>query len=306
MTDTLVSIDGGKSELRLLVATGQRRQTGTGPGMRYLPGEDGVDRIVDGVRQAAATVELPATVAGVVAGLTGLPGDPALRELLTRRLADLFGGPALVVKDVYLAHAGALNGPGTVLCVGTGTHALAVGDGGEHTTLDGWGPTLGDRGSAYAIGLAGLRAASAALDGVGRDTALTEQFGEAVGGTDLASLQRFYRDPRIVALVADFAREVLRAAGRDDVATAICQAAASDLADLATAAVTRRPDAGRLVAHSGRLVASSARFRRELADQLGARDLELVEPKGSPLEGGLTLLRGEPPYTSVVAKGDSA
>lgn len=306
MTGTLVSIDGGKSALRLLVATGEHRQTGTGPGMLYLPGEDGVDRIVEGVRQAAATVELPDTVAGVVAGLTGVPGDPALRRQLTRRLAELFGGPALVVTDVYLAHAGALNGPGTVLCVGTGTNVLAVGEGGEHTTLDGWGPLLGDRGSAYAIGLAGLRAASAALDGVGRDTVLTGRFEQTVGGTDLASLQRFYRDPGVVALVAGFARQVLGAAGRDPVATALCRAAAADLADLARAAVTRRPDAGRRVAHSGRLVSSNAALRQELADQLAARGLELVEPLGSPLEGGLTLVHGAPPYTNLAEKGDNA
>lgn len=299
--DTFISIDGGKSELRLLVASGDRRQVGVGAGMSYQPGEDGVDRILAGVRQAAAAVDLPTRVAGVVAGLTGVPGDPGPRRRLARRLEELLRGPALVIEDVYLAHAGAVNGPGTVLCVGTGTNVLAVGAAGACTSVDGWGPILGDRGSGYAIGLAGLRAASAALDGVGPPTALTEEFPGAVGGTGLASLQRFYRDQGLVARVAGFARSVLDAVPGDDVARAVCEAAVADLVAVAEAAATRQPDAGRLVSHSGRLIGSSEFLRHRLGEELGARGLELVEPVGSPLEGGLTLVRGGEPYRSVVA-----
>ncbi|MEQ4209482.1 BadF/BadG/BcrA/BcrD ATPase family protein [Actinopolymorpha sp. B9G3] len=299
--DTFISIDGGKSQLRLLVAAGDHRQVGVGAGMVYQPGEDGVDRIVAAIREAAAAIELPTHVTGVVAGLTGVPGDIGLRRQLTRRLEVLLRGPALVVEDVYLAHAGALNGPGTVLCVGTGTNVLAVGATGGYTSLDGWGPILGDRGSGYAIGLAGLRAAAAALDGVGRRTALTENFPDTVGGTDLASLQQFYRDPQLAARVSSFARFVVDAADRDDVAHAICEAAVEDLVAVAEAAATRQPDAGRLVSHSGRLVGSGEFLRRRLGDELGARGLELVEPMSSPLEGGLTLMRGGWPYASVVA-----
>ncbi|RIQ27313.1 BadF/BadG/BcrA/BcrD ATPase family protein, partial [Jiangella rhizosphaerae] len=240
--DTFISIDGGKSALRLLVATGDRRQTGAGPGMSYRPGEDGVERIADAVRTAAAGVELPDRVAGVIAGLTGVPGDPGPRRALARRLGEVLGGPALVAEDVHLAHAGALNGPGTVLCVGTGTNVLAMGAGGEYTTVEGWGPALGDRGSGYAIGLAGLRAATAALDGVGPATALTEPFRDAVGGGDLGGLQRFYRDPDLVARIAGFAPVVLAAAADDAVALAICDAAVADLVALAAAAAARQPD----------------------------------------------------------------
>lgn len=301
--DTFISIDGGKSQLRLLVAAGDRREVGFGPGMRYQPGEDGVDRIVAGIRQAVATIQLPPRVTGVVAGLTGMPGDVGLRGQLTRRLEELFRSPTLVVEDVYLAHAGALTGTGTVLCVGTGTNVLAVGAAGGHRSLDGWGPILGDRGSGYAIGLAGLRAAAAALDGADRRTSLMEEFPSAVGGTDLSSLQAFYRDPQIGARVSSFARVVVAAASaRDEVAQAICEAAVDDLVAVAEAAATRQPDAGRLVSYSGRLIGSSLFLRRRLGDELGARGYELIDPHGSPLEGGLTLLRGAEPYASIVAR----
>ncbi|MGW4801132.1 hypothetical protein ACWEPC_52800, partial [Nonomuraea sp. NPDC004297] len=75
-----LSIDGGKSELRLLVSTGGERQYGTGPGMSYRPGEDGVARILEAVRAAAGSVRLPARPAAAVAGLTGVPGEPEPRR----------------------------------------------------------------------------------------------------------------------------------------------------------------------------------------------------------------------------------
>lgn len=302
MTDTFISIDGGKSALRLLAVTGDRRQVGTGPGMSYRPGEDGVERTVAAVRAAAAGVELPDRVAGVIAGLTAVPGEPGPRRELARRIGAELGGPALVAEDVHLAHAGALAGPGTVLCLGTGTNVLAMGAGGEYTTVEGWGPALGDRGSGYAIGLAGLRAATAALDGVGPDTVLTERFPDAVGGAGLAALQRFYRDPELIARIAGFAPSVVEAAGQDAVARAICAAAVDDLVALAASAAGRQPDAGPRVSWSGRLLDAGGALRGRLDDGLRERGLEPAEPAGSSLDGGLTLLRGAAPYTRVLER----
>ncbi|PZF79886.1 hypothetical protein C1I92_28925 [Jiangella anatolica] len=281
---------------------GSRRQTGTGPGMSYVPGEDGVERTVAAVRAAAAGLDLPDRVAGIVAGLTAVPGEPGPRRELARRIGAELGGPALVAEDVHLAHAGALAGPGTVLCIGTGTNVLAMGAGGEYATVEGWGPALGDRGSGYAIGLAGLRAATAALDGVGPDTVLSERFPDAVGGTGLAALQRFYRDPELVARVAGFAPAVVEAAGHDAVARTICAAAVDDLVALAASAARRQPDAGPRVSWSGRLLDAGGPLLDRLGVGLGEHGLELTRPAGSSLEGGLRLLRGVAPYERVLAR----
>lgn len=299
---TLVSIDGGKSTLRLLVASGQRREYGEGPGMVYQPDEDGVQRIVDSVRAAAAAVSLPTVATNVIAGLTGLPGDLNVRRTLASSLATLFRGPAVVVDDAVLAHAGALNGPGTVLSVGTGTNVLAVGAAGDHARLDGWGPVLGDRGSGHAIGLAGLRAAAAAHDEVGPPTVLAESLSAAVGGTDLASLQRFYRDPHLVARVAAFAEIVLGAAAHDEVAMQICDEAARALAAAARTAIARQPNAGTRVSYSGRLLTADGIVTARLRDELSDHGLDLAEPLGSPLEGGLAVLTGAQPYASLLAQ----
>ncbi|MEU4569838.1 BadF/BadG/BcrA/BcrD ATPase family protein [Micromonospora sp. NPDC023956] len=299
-----ITIDGGKSQLRMLLRTPVGRQLGVGPGFSYQPHEDGVDRILTAVRDAAATIALPDRVTGVVAGLTGIPGEDAERRRLAHALTALLGGPAVVVEDSVLAHAGVLGGAGVVLCVGTGTTVLAVAADGAHARLDGWGPHLGDRGSAYAIGLAGMRAAAAAYDRIGPGTELVDRLVAALGGSDLAALQRYYRDPDLVPRTAAFALEVLAAADRaDPVAGRICAGAATDLADAAQAATARlRLDgAERRVSYSGRLLAPGNVLHRALSAELAARGLPLVAPRAEPLDGGPMLLDGAGPYARLLA-----
>jgi N-acetylglucosamine kinase-like BadF-type ATPase len=307
MTNT-ITIDGGKSELRLLLRTATGRQLGVGPGFTYQPHEDDVDRILAAVRGAAATISLPAQVAGVVAGLTGVPGEHAERRRLALALERQFGGPAVVVEDSILAHAGALGGPGVLLCVGTGTTVLAVDAAGDHARLDGWGPHLGDRGSAYAIGLAGMRAAAASYDRVGPATVLVDRLVAALGGVDLASLQRYYRDPAMISRTAAFAREVLDAAAHaDPVAGRICAEAATDLADAAQAATDRLglSGAARRVSFSGRLLTPGNALCQALSADLEARGLPLVMPRAEPLDGGPGLLSGAAPYARLLACQES-
>ncbi|MFF3868931.1 N-acetylglucosamine kinase [Micromonospora sp. NPDC001898] len=303
MTAT-ITIDGGKSQLRMLLSTPAGRQLGIGPGFVYQPGEDGVARILDAVRGAADTLSLPTQVTGVLAGLTGVPGDQVERRRLALAITRLLGGPAAVVEDSLLAHAGALDGAGVVLCVGTGTTVLAVAADGNYARLDGWGPHLGDRGSAYAIGLAGMRAATASYDRVGPETALADRLGAALGGTDLAALQRYYRDPALIPRTAAFALDVLDAAAQaDPVAGRICATAAADLADAAETATNRLrlSEAERQVSYSGRLLARGNVLHQALSAELDARGLSLVSPKAEPLEGGPTLLRGTGPYARLLA-----
>lgn len=297
---TFISIDSGKSQLRLLVAGEESREYGVGPGMTYQPGEDGVRRILDSVRTASELVTLPDSASGVIAGLTGVPGEVNVRREIAAGLREMFRGPVVVVDDALLAHAGALNGPGTVLCVGTGTNVLAIGGSGARLRVDGWGPLLGDRGSGHAIGLAGLRAATASLDAVGPRTVLAESLASAIGGTDLTSLQRFYRRTDVVAQVADFARQVLVAAPDDAVARGICDDAVQDLAAAAQVATARLADAGTRVSYSGRLITADGFLRSRLGAELEACGLELTDPIQSPLEGGVILLKGEPPYQALM------
>lgn len=288
---TYVSIDGGKSGLRALAAGPDGRRTGDGPGFTY--GGDDVTTILDAVRGAVRTLELPPQVDGVCAGLTGVPADPALRRQVREGLEAMLGGPAVLVEDVVTAHAGALGAPGVVTCAGTGVTVLAVSASGRTGRIDGWGPVLGDRGSAHAIGQHGLRAAASALDGSGPPTALTEALADTLGGLDLHTVQEFYRAGSLVARTAAFAVAVVAAADAgDEVAGTICAGAADDLVRSVVAAGARAglTDDAHVVSHSGRLFGSGDALLQCFTTGLDAHGWRLVPPRGDALEGGLALL----------------
>jgi glucosamine kinase len=297
-----IAVDGGKSGLRLVLATGSERQYAQGAGFVYRPDDDGVEQIIASLTSALESLTMPERIDGICAGLTGVPGDEADRLRLLTRLEAIVGAPALLAEDGVLAHAGSLSGPGTVLCVGTGTVTFALGADGQHARIDGWGPQLGDRGSAYAIGLAGLRAATAALDGVGPSTSLTDALPLVLGGTDLASLQAYYRSPDNLARTAEFARRVIDAAADDAVARGICQRAAADLAAAARSACDRAALTGaeRRVSYAGRALSPNNALHTELIAALGDIGLPLVEPAGSSLDGGIALLAHPGPYAALL------
>jgi N-acetylglucosamine kinase-like BadF-type ATPase len=85
---------------------------------------------------------------------------------LARRFAT---NSIVLASDITTSHAGALGGaPGVVVAAGTGAAALALDQEGRSAICDGWGYLLGDEGSGYAIGRAGLASALREHDGRGR------------------------------------------------------------------------------------------------------------------------------------------
>lgn len=290
---TVVAVDGGKSALRLAVQGPAGRRTATVSGFGYrVGGRDEVDELAAAIATALAETGHRGPVHRLCAGLTGLPGGPRELDRLRALLADRLGGAEILLAgDVVLAHAGALRGPGIVLNAGTGAITLALAGDGRHALVDGWGPHLGDRGSGYAIGRAGLQAGLAALDGAAPATTLTEAVPALLGGPpDLHHLQVLHRDPAVVARIAGFATSVAAAVrAGDPVATAIWQAAVADLTASASAAATRLDLRGAPVSWSGRLFAAGPTLTTPLAAALAAAGHPLVPPHSDPLTGALWL-----------------
>ena len=86
----------------------------------------------------------------------GLERAPALIDVL---VAHFPNAELVLASDMTTSHIGALDGhPGVVLAAGTGAVALAV-SANSHAVSDGWGYLVGDDGSGFAIGRAGIKAA---------------------------------------------------------------------------------------------------------------------------------------------------
>ncbi|MBI4548369.1 MAG: hypothetical protein HY707_10335 [Ignavibacteriae bacterium] len=120
---------------------------------------------------------------------------------------------------------------GIVLIAGTGSIALYRTEDGKFLRAGGWGNTLGDEGSGFAIARDALNAALKQHDGRGDKTVLTKKALEHFNITNVEDLiTKVYQDR---ADIAAFVPNVLEAvAARDHVAHAILVKNANELAEL--------------------------------------------------------------------------
>lgn len=242
-----LGVDGGGTHTVALVADGAGRVLGrgtAGPANLHSVGEraaqEALQAAIAGALAAAGGYSLP--VAAACLGLAGA-GRPPERELF-RQWAKAKGlaGRVLVVLDCDLVlAAGTPQGWGLALIAGTGSIAWGRNRAGEPARAGGWGYLLGDEGSAYAVGLAGLRAVALAADGRGPATALSAAI-LAHWGLDApeALIRQVYRATVPRAEIAALAPLVEGAAATGDpAAQRIIAEAGHDLA-LALASVARR------------------------------------------------------------------
>jgi N-acetylglucosamine kinase-like BadF-type ATPase len=150
-------------------------------------------------------------------GMAGVarPDDWAAVRAIVDRLG-LFGHVVLTHDAKAALVGGVGRGHGVVIIAGTGAIAYGINDSGTSRRVDGWGPLLGDSGSAYWIGRHGLRAVARAQDGRGPATMLRARL------FDLLGLQH---DRELVPLVYDGEFGPPQVAA---LAPAVCAAAAAD------------------------------------------------------------------------------
>jgi glucosamine kinase len=242
---TGVVIDVGKSGIRCWFDGVLASVDGMAPDAAAAA--DAGSLLADGVR--AAWCEHPASATagdvGVVAfGTNFLPLEAEL-DVAGSALRAVWPGAAIAIaEDGILAHASALGRAGVVASVGTGTIVVGIDHAGRVSRVDGWGPDLGDRGSAWAIGVAGMRAVYRQLDGTGPATTLTADLADYLrSDVDLATATRLLARPDRIRYVAGFAVRVLRAsAAGDDLARSIVEGAVDDLTASICAATRRIGD----------------------------------------------------------------
>ena len=173
--------------------------------------------------------------------------------------------------------------------------------------MDGWGYLVGDAGSGFWIGRAGMDAALRAFDGRGEPTALLESFTELFPDPAAAYVQ-LQVDERRVSRIASFSRVVDEVAAAGDtvalriVAAAGQEHAASVLAGLGRVGLLDGPAPP--VCALGNVLRSQ-RIRAAFVDRLRTRwpDLELTEPAGSGLDGAelVASLPATSPLSGLVA-----
>ena len=193
-----------------------------------------------------------------------------------------------VHSDVYIALLGyTLGKSGAIVVSGTGSMACGIDRQGNYHTSGGWGHTLGDEGSGYHLGLAGIKAALRGADGIADTTALTQRllrFYQLEKLTQLIDL--VYNPPIDKSRIAAFAPEVEQAALQGDaVADRLMSEEAEWLRRLAIA-IGAKCDTNRVGLHGG-LVTKSRLMGERLPPLLKEAGLETGTPRYSPEKGAL-------------------
>ncbi|WP_427891718.1 BadF/BadG/BcrA/BcrD ATPase family protein [Kribbella sp. GL6] len=295
-----IVVDVGKSGLRLRIRPGTagldsaRTATvaGLDPARAALPGAG--TELAAAVAAAWTSLSADAcadAVETVVIGSTFIPQPWALADCEDRFRELWPSAEIVIVTDGALAHAAALGRVGTVASIGTGTVVLGLDAGGTLRQKDGWGPDLGDRGSALDLGRSGFQEACAALDGVACDTALVSLAERALGTPiDIPAAARLLAAPDRVPRLAAFATEICQAAlDGDGTARALVRTAARWVADTCAAMAAEVGDT--TVVTVGRL-AGTPGYRQPLTEELSARGLVVQQPAASVLDVDSTLLAG--------------
>lgn len=308
LSEPTLAVDAGQTETRAALhgEHGPRLARGRGVG-RIDAGGAGTNGVASTLLQAiAGLAPLPEAPAAVGVGLSGMEaartdeleglGEALRRDLRARRVA--------IASDGATALLGALGDrPGAVVAAGTGAVAVAH-DGRRWAKVDGWGSLLGDAGSGFAIGRAGLDAALREHDGRGGSPALLRAAQRAHGPVDRL-VGGIHRTGAPAVAVAGFAKAVVDAAATGDaMALEIVQGAGRELAASAAAALSRvfATDAKVAVSYAGNLFRAGALllepFQRELARR--CPHAQVVAPRGDALAGAAVLaeradaLRPEP------------
>ncbi len=190
-----------------------------------------------------------------------------------------------IENDVRLNQVGAFaGGPGILLLSGTGSLCWAVAADGREVRIGGFGDGFGDEGSAFAIGLAALSAASQVLDGRRAGDGFANAILQTIGVVEDELIGWFYDNPARRPAVAALARTVDALAGHHAVAREILDQAAGDLA-LHVIAARRRLLGGEALpwAFVGG-VAASGRMRAAVALKVGSAPArEILPPVGGAL-----------------------
>lgn len=243
----ILGLDAGGTATRCIVATGEGEILGFGkggPANHILRGWEVARTSI----QTATSEALKAAGSGghnisiAIAGSAGIGPDGEGREVIEALLAELVPQAAIVraTGDMVAAFWGALATPiGVVVSAGTGSVCYGRNVTGLTCQVGGWGPVMGDEGSAYDIAVQALRAVACASDGRGQSTALTTAIGEALGGYSALDIAvRVYGKPLEREEIAALSLRVFGAAQqRDPTAMTILRRAGRALGVAALAAL---------------------------------------------------------------------
>ncbi len=280
----VLGLDGGGTKTEAVLWDGHA-VLGRGRGGPSNPNFVGRDAIDEAVAAAigGALRDGRADGGAVRAVVFGGPVSSVAVERMVRRLLPDTAVVRRRHEGDLVLRAGGVAGAGIAVVSGTGSMVMRRDVDGQRVLVGGWGPLLGDEGSAYDIGRQALVACARADDGRGPATALMEPILAWAGAPTLRDAVRHVYDAHTSRdQIAHLARVVSQvAADGDAVARAILDDAGRELALQVTAALGPPSErmSGRwpLVAAGG-VLAGSSLVHQSLRRHLAGQPVEVLRP----------------------------
>jgi N-acetylglucosamine kinase-like BadF-type ATPase len=296
----VLAVDGGNSKTDLVLVREDGELEGFARGPASSPHGLGAEGSVD-VLAALLEEVLGESPGGVVADVAELlmagvdfPAEEAeLREAVERRG---WAERVHVGNDTFaVLRAGTERGWGVAVVCGAGINCVGVDPDGRHARFPALGPTTGDWGGGYDVGLAATSAAARSEDGRGPRTTL-ERLVPAHFGLDTPSAlaEAIHRGTIPMRRLAELPPVVFTAAADDAVAAEIVDRLAAEVVALARVAIERLDLAEHpveVLLGGGLLQGGDGRLIGAIAAGLGAVGPSIVVSRASsPPIVGATLL----------------
>jgi N-acetylglucosamine kinase-like BadF-type ATPase len=237
----LLSLEGGgtRSQAALLEGSGKLLDIAASSDVNtnFVPFEQAQQAVLQAVRSVLREAGVEGTqVEYFVSALVGPRfGVETFGEICPQAIYRYYGE-----REVVFARAGIYRPHGAALVAATGATAWAIrADDGRQVACGGWGALLGDEGSAYALGLAGLRSAAQAYEKrapapTGLWEAICQHFGLSPTNFQTGLVHLAYQKPLSRAEIAGVAVVVTRLAEQGDpLARQLTAQTVNDLATLA-------------------------------------------------------------------------
>lgn len=300
----VIGIDGGATHTVALLADAESGEIvgrgESGPSNIQAVGVEAALLELDlAVRNAYIAAGLPRKEAAAAClGLAGIDLNEGRDVIQTWANTVSLARRVSVANDATLLFAaGTPEGWGLAVVAGTGSIAFTLDRDGNDARAGGWGYLLGDEGSAFRVGLQGLRAACRAADRIGEPTRLLSALLAQLKTDDPRDfIPAVYRGAWDKAAIAGLAPVVLDAAADGDaVAAGIVGQEALELARTAAGAVAlgRLPRERLPITLTGGLVLQGTTFRELFLTNLAQLGISpgpvsLVE---DPVVGAVVLAR---------------
>jgi N-acetylglucosamine kinase-like BadF-type ATPase len=278
----VLGVDGGGTKSKSLLIDENRNVLGRAKGLAANIRSEGVERVCDNLSSLIedncqeAGVE-PTSLSTICLGLAGAStseGKKAVLEGMTKLgyNEDII----LIESDAAVALAGAHNGSDGIIAIsGTGMAVFGQKQG-QSVSSGAWGHILGDEGSAYWVGIEGMKAVLAADDMRIPPTSLTKLFLDALNIKKANQLVDFVHGINSKSEIAALARLVLDESANDEQARKIIQLAALHLYEH-IAVVFRRLSGNLPVCLIGGLIENETSVRIELIKKLEMGNIPFID-----------------------------